>query len=77
MNETIAQCLIDNAQWPSAWEQGAGVDEDTYATLRTAYGHLMGEMPHDRALFDAGQLAYWVSAQPSTTKWIALKGVYE
>ena len=70
MNETIAHCLIDNVQWSSAREQVAGVDEDTYATLRTAYGYLLGEMPYERAVFDVGQLAYWVSAQLATPRWM-------
>ncbi len=31
-----------------------GMGGATYATLRMAYEHLMGEMPHDLALFDVG-----------------------
>ena len=65
----LARCLIDNASWPSACQHVAGIDEDTYATLRSAYGHLMGEMPHDRTLLAVGQLAYCVRAQLAAPRW--------
>jgi len=73
---TIAQCLIDNAPWPSVRQQGAGVDEDAYATLRAAYGQLLGEMPHERALFEPDQLVYWVGAQLATPRWMEKQREY-
>ncbi len=57
-DQTIARCLIDNADWQDGSPSIAGIDEPTCATLRTSYGHLMGQMPHDRSLFDADQIAY-------------------
>ena len=56
--ETSARCLIDNAQWPSACQQGTSVDAGTYATLGSGYRQLLGEMPHEPALFDPGHLAH-------------------
>ena len=69
-HEALAQCLIDNANWANAFEEGVGIDEDTYATRRAAYGHLLGEMPHERAVFDPEQLMYWVRVQLATPRWM-------
>jgi hypothetical protein len=50
------QRRIDNADGHVVQARIVGVDEATCTTLRTAYEHLLGEMPHDRSLFDVGQL---------------------
>jgi len=49
---------------------------ETYAMLRTGYGQLLGEMPHERALFEPGQFVYWVGAQVATPRWIEKQREY-